>query len=247
MSKGIKLHVWGEYALFTRPEMKVERVSYDVMTPSAARGILTAIYWKPQIEWVIDRIRVLKPIQFTSVRRNEVGKTVVMPTKEAMAGELVDPMMLVIEDERQQRASLILRDVAYVIEAHFNVLEKTLEENGEVVSLEECEAKHISMFNRRAIKGQVFHQPYFGCREFPVSFRLLQSEDDMPECQLPAHQLNKDLGYMLHDMVYVQNPKGTVIDSNKNMRWDAEPKFFRAQIVDGIIDIPALESQEVKA
>ena len=129
MSYGIKLHVWGEYALFTRPEMKVERVSYDVMTPSAARGILEAIYWKPQIRWNIRSIEVLKPIRFTNIRRNEVGKKATAPTRTVMAGEPGN-LGLLIEDERQQRASMLLRDVAYVIEAWFDVLDYRLERDG---------------------------------------------------------------------------------------------------------------------
>ena len=148
----VKLHVWGEYALFTRPEMKVERVSYEVMTPSAARNILTAIYWKPQIRWVVDRIHVLKPIVFSSVRRNEVASKVVMPSGSVMRGEEPSIVALYADDERQrqQRASLVLRNVAYVIEAHFDVVERTLESGGPKMSEEVCAAKHISIFNRRA-------------------------------------------------------------------------------------------------
>ena len=126
MSRGIRLHVWGANALFTRPEMKAERVSYDVMTPSAARAIVSSIYWKPQIEWVIDRIHVLKPIRFMSVRRNEVSAKAVNPKSEALTGNEVDRMGIDIVEDRQQRASLLLVDVGYVIDAHFNVLKPTV-------------------------------------------------------------------------------------------------------------------------
>lgn len=243
MAKGIRLHVWGDYALFTRPEMKAERVSYDVMTPSAARAIVSSIYWKPEIEWVIDRIHVLKPIRFTSVRRNEVGAVAVAPSREAIAGEAVEPIGLSVEDERQQRASLLLKDVGYVIEAQFNVVSRTLEKNGEQVDLALCEAKHISMFNRRAEAGQCFRQPYFGCREFPVSFRLLKDSDPFPENQLDVR--DKDFGFMFHDFIYREDKKGTIIESHAGRKLTAEPRFFQAVMKDGIIDVPSLKGKEV--
>ena len=138
MAFGVKLHVWGDYACFTRPEMKAERVSYDAITPSAARGILEAIYWKPDIRWVIDRIRVLKPIRFENLRRNEVGgKISALNIKKAMNKGTVGELRLLVDQNRQQRASTILRDVAYVIEAHFVLTGQGLD----------TEAKHISMFN----------------------------------------------------------------------------------------------------
>ena len=179
MAYGIKLHVWGEFACFTRPEMKAERVSYDVITPSAARGILEAIYWKPQIRWVIDFIHVLKPVRFTSVRRNEVGKKMTGPSQAMMNGEPGN-LSLNIEDERQQRAALILRDVAYVIEAHFDILDFRFEPGGPELSANDCAGKHLDMFNRRARSGQYFHHPYFGTREFPVSFALIENGDALP-------------------------------------------------------------------
>ena len=243
MAKGIRLHVWGEYALFTRPEMKAERVSYDVMTPSAARAIVSSIYWKPEIEWVIDRIHVLKPVRFTSVRRNEVGAIAVVPKKEAMSGKAADPIGIFVEDERQQRASLILQDVAYVIEAHFNVLKRTLEKGAAEVSLAECEAKHISMFNRRAAVGQSFRQPYFGCREFPVSFRLLAENEPIPESQLEMR--DRDFGFMFHDFVYRETKKGPIIESNTGRHLEAEARFFRAVMKNGAIEIPSLHREEV--
>lgn len=204
MSYGIKLRVWGDYALFTRPEMKVERVSYDVMTPSAARGILEAIYWKPAIKWVIDCIHVMKPVKFENIRRNEVGKRVSLNKKDMQGNHNI---CIFVDDPkvRQQRASLVLKNVEYIIEAHFEFTSDN----------DKNEGKHLDMFNRRAEKGQCFHRPYFGCREFPVSFELC---NDIPESQLAGVC---DLGFMLHD-----------IDFDNKMT----PHFFRAVMNDGIID-----------
>lgn len=188
MSYGIKLRVWGDYALFTRPEMKVERVSYDVMTPSAARGILEAIYWKPSIRWVIDNIHVLKPVRFENIRRNEVAKRTTV-NKTDMQGNY--PICIIVDDSstRQQRASMVLRDVEYIIEAHFEFTSK--EDNND--------AKHLDTFTRRAKAGQCFHRPYFGCREFPVNFEWC---DDIPKSSLSGEQY---LGYMLHDIDFLND------------------------------------------
>ena len=204
MSYGIKLRVWGDYALFTRPELKVERVSYDVMTPSAARGILEAIYWKPQIKWVVDRIHVLRPIRFENIRRNEVSKRA-SADGSTMAGKKIACIFADDSKTRQQRASLVLRDVEYVIEAHFKF-----------TGHEDCnEGKHLDIFKRRAKKGQCFHRPYFGCREFPVLFELCEN--------IPVSPFDdeRDLGFMLHD-----------IDFDQNMT----PRFFRALMKNGVID-----------
>ncbi len=181
MSYGIKLRVWGDYALFTRPEMKIERVSYDVMTPSAARGILEAIYWKPAIKWVIDVIHVLKPIRFENIRRNEVNDRVSINSTHLEGNT---PVQCYVEPNRLQRASMVLRDVEYVIEAHFDFTSN--EDNNE--------GKHLDIFNRRAQNGQCFHRPYFGCREFPVDFELCER---IPESHYKGE---KDLGFMLHDI-----------------------------------------------
>ncbi len=202
MGYGIKIRVWGDYALFTRPEMKVERVSYDVMTPSAARGILEAIYWKPSIRWVIDRIHVLRPVRFDNIRRNELASRVSV-NKSDMQGDR--PVCRYIEDDRQQRASMVLRDVEYVIEAHFELTGFYASDPG----------KHLAIFERRVKKGQCFHRPYFGCREFPVNFEWC---DEVPESVLKGKQ---DLGYMLYDIDFEN---------------DMTPRFFRAVMRNGIID-----------
>ncbi len=219
MSFGIKLHVWGDHACFTRPEMKAERVSYDVITPSAARGVLEAIYWKPQIRWIIEKLHVLNPIRFTSIRRNEIGKKMPSPSAAVMNGSQPANLGILIEDERQQRASLILRDVAYLIEAHIDLLDST-----------EPIGKHLDMFNRRARKGQCFHHPYLGTREFPASFALIESESDLPKPH-PDFTGEKDLGFMLHDIEFDQDPHTKKVKSTT-------PRFFRAEMKNGVITVP---------
>ncbi len=230
MSFGISLHVWGDYACFTRPELKAERMSYEVMTPSAARGILSAIYWKPQFRWVIDRIHVLRPIRMTQVRRNEVGNKAVAPSAEVMAGRKEAFVGLLIEENRQQRAATILRDVGYIIDAHVDVLE---EETG-VNSV----AKHLEMFKRRAAGGQCFHQPCLGTREFPAAFELVDAEHPAPPCELADSQKNRSFGLMLWDMVYTDDKKGNVICAHTRRRQTASPRFFLAEMVDGVIKVP---------
>jgi len=240
MSYGIRLHISGDFACFTRPEMKVERVSYDVITPSAARGILEAIYWKPQIRWVIDRIHVLKPIRFTNIRRNEVGTKASAPTTAAMKGETVATAGVLIEDVRQQRAATLLRDVAYVIEAHFEILDFRFEKGGPELPATDCEGKHLDMFNRRARSGQCFHHPCLGNREFPARFTLIEEGDPLPKCELPPEQLDKDLGWMLHDIAYLPADKkaNDSFLNGQGKRIRAEPRFFKARLESGVIHVP---------
>lgn len=221
MSQGIRLHVWGERALFSRPEMRVERVSYDIITPSAARGIVEAIHWKPAIVWRIERLRVLKPIRFESVRRNEVGS--VIPTKNvasAMRAGSTKGLALYVDEDRQQRAATILRDVAYVIEARLELTTRGR------ASPDENVGKHLDMFKRRARKGACFARPCLGTREFAADFELL--EGDFPE---PHESLwgERDLGWMVLDHHYP----------------GMEARFFRARMRDGVIEIPALDAAEV--
>ena len=223
MSYGVKLHVWGEYACFTRPEMKVERVSYDVMTPSAARGILEAIHWKPAIRWVVDRIHVLKSIRFETLRRNELGQKI--PERRVVTAvnrRTTEGLRTLIESDRQQRATTLLRDVGYVIEAHFALTD--------AAKADDTEAKHLAMFNRRAAKGQCFHRPYLGTREFAADFDVV--DDTMPPTDLPSDQRDRDLGWMLHD-----------IDFHN----DRTPRFFRAELRGGVIDVPAPHAVEVRS
>jgi CRISPR-associated protein Cas5d len=223
----VRLHVWGERACFTRPELKVERVSYDVPTPTAARGILEAIHWKPAIRWHVDRIHVLKPIRFQSLRRNEVGaKASAANARSAMNRGTTEGLGLVVDENRQQRAAMILTDVAYVIEAHFEMTERA--------GPEDAPAKHISMFNRRARDGQCFHRPCLGTREFVADFALLEPGQSLPASTLPQDQRNRDLGWMLHDIDF-SDPANAV------------SRFFRARMVDGVIDVPPPGSAELAA
>ncbi len=215
MTYGVRLLVWGARACFTRPEMKVERVSYDVMTSSAARGILEAIHWKPAIAWTIDRIHVLKPIRFQSFRRNEVGvKMSADKAKSAMRSGSVGGLGLSVEANRQQRATTLLVDVAYVIEAHFDLTDEATKDD--------TPAKHISMFNRRAASGQCFHQPCLGTREFPADFRLLGEAEPLPDSELPDDQRDRDLGWMLYDIDFANGRAS---------------RFFRARLTDGVLDV----------
>lgn len=215
MAYGIRLHVWGERACFTRPEMKVERVSYDVPTPSAARGILEAIHWKPAIVWRVDRIHVLNPIRFASFRRNEVGaKASAALAERAMKSGSLSGLGLSVEAERQQRATTLLVNVAYVIEAHFDM---TARANGDEP------AKHIAIFNRRAEAGQCFHRPSLGTREFPADFALLSEGAPLPESKLEPADRDRDLGWMLYD---IEGPERI-------------SRFFRARLRDGVLDVNA--------
>jgi len=219
MAYGVKLRVWGDYACFTRPEMKVERVSYDVMTPSAARGILEAIHWKPAIRWIIDRIHVQRPIKFDNIRRNEVSSKIPKPNPATVMKTGKQLSFLVDEGKnRQQRATTLLRDVEYIIEAHFVLTDKA--------GSADNEGKHLDIFRRRARKGQFFHQPCLGCREFPASFELV--EEEIPESYYSG--LHKDLGYMLLDIDFTDN---------------YTPLFFRANMEDGVITPPSPLSKEV--
>jgi CRISPR-associated protein Cas5d len=232
VSQGIRLHVWGDFACFTRPEMKVERVSYDVITPSAARGILEAIYWKPEIRWVVTRLHVLEPIRFTSLRRNEVGSKIPEKTARAVMKSGRGVLQLQVEHDRQQRAATLLRDVAYVIEARF-----------EIRSGEDNPSKHLDQFNRRARNGQCFHRPYLGCREFPADFALVEHpQHPMPTSTLPEEQRDRDLGYMLYDIQYEPAAAGKkatydIIDSHAGQRWIVTPRFYRAVLRGGSIDV----------
>ena len=227
------LEVWGDYACFTRPEMKVERVSYDVMTPSAGRAIFDAILWKPAIIWHITKIEVLNPIKWISVRRNEVGKTANTPSQAQLEGRSNDAMGLFIEDHRQQRAGLFLRDVRYRIHAWFEFIppEKRKPENrygpfwadneekNQYELNDETEAKYAAMFERRAKKGQCFHRPYLGCREFACDFHLVNNIAPLPE----KVNSDDDLGWMLYDLNY-DDPT------------QPKPEFFRARLENNAVN-----------
>lgn len=215
MGYGITVEVWGDYALFSRPELKVERVSYDVITPSAARGLIEAIYYKPAIRWKIDKIYVCNPIKFTNIRRNEVkSKLLASSAKSAMNGTgEIRPIYTC--NDIQQRAAMVLKNVRYLICAHFEITDKA----GETDTPE----KHYNIMLRRLRNGQCFASPCFGCREFPANFRLFEGD-----CQKEAIPESRDLGYMLYDLDY-SNPRSI------------QPMFFRAVMKDGLIDVENCE------
>lgn len=216
MSYGIQLEVWGDCALFTRPELKAERVSYDCMTPSAARGILEAILWHPGMKWKIDRIYIGKPIRFTNIRRNEVkSKISATQVRKVMNGKEESGCIATSEDI-QQRASMVLKDVRYLIEAHFTMTDKAADSDNP--------GKFSEMFRRRASKGQCYHQPYLGCREFPAKFALGSREDFI--CAYEDE--TRDLGLMLYDMDYSDCEH-------------IEPMFFRAVLRNGVMDLNGVE------
>lgn len=204
--------------------MKVERVSYDVITPSAARGILEAIHWKPAIRWVVDSLHVLKPIRFESIRRNEVGSKIsAASASKAMKAGTTRGLVNYVDEDRQQRASTVLRDVAYVIEAHFELTP--------TADASDSAGKHLDIFNRRARRGQCFHMPCLGVREFPASFRLLEPDEPIPAID-PTLCGEHVLGWMLHDINFANG---------------MTPMFFRAVMRDGVIKVPPLGAEEVKA
>lgn len=217
MGMGVKVRVWGDYALFSRPEMKVERCSYDVMTPSAARGILDAVYWHPGLKWKIDRIHVVRPIQFTSVRRNEV-KSKISASSVLQAYNGGDkPLYISTKADIVQRASLLLRDVEYVIEAHFQMTDQANETDNP--------GKFKDIIMRRLKRGECFHMPYFGCREFPAHFSLCE-EDEIRTAYDGVEE--KDLGFMLYDMDF-SDPE------------NIQPMFFRAVMRRGVVDLQNCE------
>ena len=210
----IQVEVSGPYALFSRPEMKTERVSYDCMTPSAARGLLESIYWHPGLRWIIDRIHVCAPIHFTNIRRNEVKDTINARSVKAWIAKPKGELYLAASESIQQRAAMVLRDVHYVIEAHFEMTDKAAPTDNP--------GKFQDILRRRLRKGQCYHQPCFGCREFPANFR------EWPGGDIPALKVTQDLGFMLHSLDY---------SDSANIR----SQFFRAKLVDGVMECRDVE------
>lgn len=215
------LEVSGDFACFTRPEMKVERVSYDVMTPSAARAVFEAIFWKPAVRWRVRRIEVLRPIRWINLRRNEVGAVMSVRNVQTAMNGGGGVLALNIEDERQQRAGLFLRDVAYRIHAELDIQSDRLDQSPP--------AKYRAMFERRASGGQCVNQPYLGCREFAARFRYIAD----PGAEAAPIVESRDLGWMLHDLDFAKST-------------DPQPRFFRAQMANGVVDVPAWEGEEIR-
>jgi len=221
---GFKAEISGDYACFTRPELKVERVSYDVITPSAARGILEAIMWKPAIKYVIDEIAVCAPIRFENIRRNEVNEKASV-NKEYIAAT----------DSRAQRAAMVLRDVRYVITAHFIMTKHAADRDNE--------GKFAEMITRRIRKGQCYHQPYLGTREFPAKVRLIEDSEKLPQ---PIEE-TRSLGLMLYDLDF--SPKWNIVQEiGTDGQWQPEdseviftPTYFKAEMKNGVIDLRNIE------
>ena len=211
---GFKVEIWGDYACFSRPELKVERVSYDIITPSAARGILEAVFWKPAIRYVIDEIAVCAPISFDNIRRNEIS------SKVSSSGTPI-----VASEDRAQRAALVLRNVRYVITAHFEMTDKA--------GPGDNEGKFTDIIRRRLEKGQQFHQPYLGTREFAANVRLITEDKELP------HAINetRNLGLMFYDMEYIYETDKQGEQAVKEFI----PKYFMAEIVNGIVDLRNVE------
>lgn len=210
------LEVQGDYACFTRPEMKVERVSYDFITPSAARSVFEAILWKPEIRWQVERIEILAPVRWISVRRNEVGAVISTRNVQTAMTAGQGQLGLYVEDERQQRAGLFLRDVRYRLHARMTAIKGEALHNP---------AKYAEMFTRRASKGQCVNQPYLGCREFDARFRLVTSPHGESE---PCADVDGDFGWMLYDMDFSRPA-------------DPKPTFFRARVVRGVLNLSGVE------
>lgn len=213
MGFGITFRVSGPYACFTRPEMKVERMSYDVITPSAARGIIEAVYWKPAIRWVIDKIHVLNEIEFTNIRRNEVSEKIPESTPRKIMGGSKEMFYISTNESRQQRAAMVLKNVDYIIQAHFEMVDGK-------AGPDDTPEKHYNMAVRRLRKGQYFNSPCLGTREFGAKVEFIE-EGAYPKSSLSG---TRDLGWMLYDLDF----------SDEN---DIKPKFFRAEMQEGIIDL----------
>jgi len=216
MGYGFQLEVWGDYGLFSRPELKVERVSYDIITPSSARGILEAIYWHPGMKYVIDKIHIYNEPVFTNIRRNEVSEKIMASAMESlMNGNSKAKEFMVTSEVIQQRASLVLKNVRYVIEAHFDMTEQA--------GKDDTKEKFYNIALRRMRKGQFYHMPYMGCREFPANFRFIEGE-------IPISELKgtRDFGIMLYDLDYSDSE-------------DIQAVFFRAIMKDGVVDLTNVE------
>ena len=241
--KNYCLEVSGDFACFTRPEMKVERVSYDVITPSAARAVFEAILWKPAMRWQVTKIEVLNPVKWINLRRNEVGCVASTRNVESAMKSGTGRLGLYVEDERQQRAGLFLCDVKYRIHAYFELRDPSFHrpnyphlskrsvnvDENDLENEPNAEVKFKRMFERRAEKGQCVNQPYLGCREFSADFTLVETGVSQPK---PVPE-NRDLGYILYDLDY----------SNAA---EPKPRFFRAQLVNGVLHVPAWDSEEVR-
>ena len=226
MAYGLRVHLWGPYACFSRPEFKVERVSYDCITPSAAKGIMDSIYWKPAIKWKIDKIHVIKPILFTNIRRNEVSETISL-NKVRQLMKNPAPYSIVSTEKRQQRAALILRDVEYVIEAHFCLTKEARKED--------TAEKHHAIASRRFRGGKFYSAPFLGTREFGCDFEMIEEGEEIPKSCMTG---KLDLGYMPYGINYkIDNVHTT------DEKQEVSPSFFRAVLCDGVLDLTSVSNK----
>jgi len=209
----VKMEVWGDFACFSRIELKIERVSYDVPTPSAARGIIESVYYHPGLKWHIDKIYVMNPIRFTSIRRNEVKSKIsankIMKEANGKGASYIDR-----KKDIEQRATMMLRNVHYVIEAHFEMTDQANESDNP--------GKFQDIITRRLRRGQAYSQPYLGTRECTAHFGLWEGGE------IPTISETRDLGYMLYDLDF----------SDPN---DIQPMFFRAKLENGVLDLTDCE------
>lgn len=230
MSYGFKMIVEGDYALFTRPESKVERVSYDVPTPSALEGLIKSVYWKPAVRYRIQRIIVFNPIRFMNVRRNEVkSKVLLSKVKSQMKGD--NSPEIFTAEERSQRSSMVLRDVKYGIEFCFELTHLRSEND------DEGEKKHYNILKRRLEKGQCFRQPCLGMREFAVNRIALVEDFDYDAISSELKGVT-DLGYMLYRMQFKDGGKPVNGDwENPRFSDTADAVYYHPYMIDGIIDV----------
>lgn len=226
MTYGFRVEIWGDYACFSRPELKVERVSYDVITPSAVRGLMEAVMWKPAIKYIVDQIDVCAPVRFENIRRNELNSKVSNSSvqdaeKKLLAGKLY----LNASQDRSQRAAMVLRNVRYVVTGHFIMTDKA--------EVRDNEEKFTAMLHRRLEKGQNYHTPYLGVREFPAYIRLISDGEKMPE----PIQETRSLGLMLYDFDYVTDKD----KDGQDIVISFEPLYFMAEMKQGVIDLRDVE------
>lgn len=233
MSYGFKIIAEGDYACFSRPELKVERVSYDVPTPGALEGMLKSIFWKPAIRFCIDKIIVFNPIDFINIRRNEVKDKVLMKDIEAQMKGVEKDACIYANESRSQRASMILKNVKYGIEFHFEMT--GIKSDNE----QENDEKYYSIIKRRLENGQHFRTPCFGCSEFPVRSITLVDEFDMNLVSSSVLAMGDyDLGFMCYKLFF--NDKGIPVNGdwdNPKFSDSASAKYYHPHLVNGVIDV----------
>ena len=226
MAYGFKVEIWGDYACFSRPELKVERVSYEIITPSAVRGILEAVFWKPAIKYIIDQIDVCETIKFENIRRNELNSKIPYLSIETAEEKLLaGKLEISSQEDRAQRAAQVLKNVRYVVNFHFEMTDKA--------GPEDNEEKFYAILSRRLRNGQNYHTPYLGTREFPAKVKIIEDKDSSPA---PIRE-TKSFGLVLYDIDY--EVKTDEKGNYKGM--DFNPTYFMANMINGVIDLRNIE------